>query len=81
MPDFTECGELKTRAAMAVALEVSHDKLYAAYSDCKIRVWRRSWDRGLKHFRLATIPTTGNYVRSYIAGKDKMVISFIFVFL
>ena len=61
---------------MAVALQVSHDKVYAAYSDCKIRVWRRNWDRGLKHLRLATIPATGNYVRSYISGKDKMVIQF-----
>ncbi|XP_023528679.1 protein JINGUBANG-like [Cucurbita pepo subsp. pepo] len=73
LPDFTECGQLKTKASMAVALQVSHDKVYAAYSDCKIRVWRRNWDRGLKHLRLATIPATGNYVRSYISGKDKMM--------
>ncbi|KAA0050809.1 hypothetical protein IC582_008038 [Cucumis melo] len=73
LPDFTECGQLKTKASMAVALQVSHDKVYAAYSDCKIRVWRRSWDRGLKHSRLATIPATGSYVRSYISGKDKMM--------
>lgn len=73
LPDFTECGQLKTKASMAVALQVSHDKVYAAYSDCKIRVWRRSWERGLKHFRLATIPATGSYVRSYISGKDKMM--------
>lgn len=58
---------------MVVALEVSHDRVYAAYGDAKIRVWQRTWDDGLKHVRLATIPRTGNYVRSYISGKDKMV--------
>lgn len=60
---------------MVVAMEVSHDKVYAAYGDGKVRVWQRTWDGGLKHVRLATIPKTGSYVRSlYIAaGKDKMV--------
>lgn len=58
---------------MVVALEVSHDRVYAAYGDGKIRVWQRTWDEGLKHVRLATIPKTGNYVRSYISGKEKMV--------
>ncbi|CAA2991468.1 COMPASS-like H3K4 histone methylase component WDR5A [Olea europaea subsp. europaea] len=72
MPEFTECGQLKTKACMAVALEVSNDRIYAAYSDCKIRVWRRTWEGVIKHIRLATIPNTGSYVRSYIAGKDKM---------
>lgn len=72
-PEFTECGHLKTKAGMVVALEVSNDRVYAAYADCKIRVWRQSWDGKLKHIRLATIPSTGNFVRSYIAGKDKMM--------
>ncbi|EEF46421.1 F-box and wd40 domain protein, putative [Ricinus communis] len=71
MPEFTECGQLKTKASMAVALGVSHDRVYAAYGDGKIRVWRRTWDGSFKHVRLATIPKTGGYVRSYIAGKDK----------
>lgn len=73
VPEFSECGQLKTRAFMVVALLVSHDRVYAAYSDGKIRVWLRTWDGGLKHVRLATFPKSGNYVRNYIAGKDKMV--------
>lgn len=64
---------MKTKATMVVALEVCNDKVFAAYGDCKIRVWRRTWDGVLKHVRLATIPTTGSYVRSYITGSDKMV--------
>ncbi|GMQ08581.1 hypothetical protein CsSME_00052246 [Camellia sinensis var. sinensis] len=72
LPEFTECGELKTKACRVVAIEVSNDKLYAAYGDCKIRVWRRTWEGVTKHVRLATIPKVGSYVRSYIAGKDKM---------
>lgn len=74
LPEFTECGHLKTKACMVVALQVSNERVYAAYGDAKIRVWRRTWDGALKHVRLATIPTTGSYVRSYIGGKDKMVI-------
>ncbi|KAL6996449.1 hypothetical protein U1Q18_006579 [Sarracenia purpurea var. burkii] len=73
LPEFTECGQLKTKAAMVVALVVSNDKVYAAYADCKIRVWRRTWEGATKHVRFATIPSTGSYVRSYIAGRDKMV--------
>ncbi|KAA8540387.1 hypothetical protein F0562_024694 [Nyssa sinensis] len=73
LPEFTECGQLKTKASMVVALEVSNDRVYAAYADCKIRVWRRTWEGVTKHVRLATIPRTGSYVRSYIAGKDKMM--------
>ncbi|GAA0170258.1 hypothetical protein LIER_24559 [Lithospermum erythrorhizon] len=72
LPEFTECGQLKTKTSMVVALIVSNDKVYAAYSDCKIRVWQRSWDGAIKHVRVATIPKPGNYVRSYIGGKDKM---------
>lgn len=72
LPEFTECGQLKTRACMVVALEVSNDKVYAAYADFKIRVWHRTWDGvTIKHVRIATIPKSGNYVRSYITGKDK----------
>lgn len=59
---------------MVVALQVSNDMVYAAYGDGKIRVWQRSWDGGLKHVRLATIPRSGSYVRNYIARKDKMVV-------
>ncbi|XP_059458707.1 protein JINGUBANG-like isoform X2 [Corylus avellana] len=73
LPEFTECGHLKTKACMVVALQVSNERVYAAYGDAKIRVWRRTWDGALKHVRLATIPTTGSYVRSYIGGKDKMM--------
>ncbi|KAL2493125.1 Transducin/WD40 repeat-like superfamily protein [Abeliophyllum distichum] len=72
LPEFTECGQLKTKACMVVALEASNDRIYAAYSDCKIRVWRRTWEGVIKHIRLATIPKTGSYVQSYITGKDKM---------
>jgi hypothetical protein len=74
LPEFTECGQLKTKACMVVALQVSNERVYAAYGDAKIRVWRRTCDGALKHVRLATIPTTGSYVRSYIGGKDKMVV-------
>ncbi|CAI9773602.1 unnamed protein product [Fraxinus pennsylvanica] len=74
LPEFAECGQLKTKACIAVAIEVSNDKVFAAYADCKIRVWRRSWDGIIKHVRIATIPNTGGYVRSYITGgKDKMM--------
>ncbi|XP_052182994.1 protein JINGUBANG-like [Diospyros lotus] len=72
LPEFTECGQLKTKACMALAIELSNDKVYAAYADCKIRVWRRTWEGVAKHVRLATIPRTGSYVRSYITGKDKL---------
>ncbi|PSS17941.1 WD40-repeat-containing domain protein [Actinidia chinensis var. chinensis] len=73
LPEFTECDQLKTKAGTVVALEVSNDKVYAAYADFKIRVWRRTWEGVTKHVRLATIPRAGSYVRSYIAGKDKMM--------
>lgn len=73
LPEFTECGQLRTKACRVVALEVSNDTVYAAHGDGKIRVWRRTWDKVLKHVRLATIPKTLGYVRSYIAGKDKTV--------
>ncbi|CAI9767181.1 unnamed protein product [Fraxinus pennsylvanica] len=74
LPDFAECGQLKTKACMAVALEVSNDRICAAYADCKIRVWLWSWDGIIKHVRIAKIPNTGSCVRSYIAGgKDKMM--------
>lgn len=73
LPEFTECGQLRTKACRVVALEVSNDTVYAAYADGKIRVWRRTWDKVLKHVRLATIPKALGYVRSYIAGKDKTV--------
>ncbi|KAK9266807.1 hypothetical protein L1049_025280 [Liquidambar formosana] len=73
LPEFTECAQLKTKTCMVVALEVSNDRVYAAYADCKIRVWRRTWDSVPKHDRIATIPRMGSYVRSYIAGKDKMM--------
>ncbi|KAB1218534.1 hypothetical protein CJ030_MR3G026414 [Morella rubra] len=73
LPEFTECGQLKTKACMVVALEVHKERVFAAYGDGKIRVWRRTWDGDFKHVRLATIPRTGSYVRNYIAGKDKMM--------
>ncbi|XVF84312.1 hypothetical protein PTKIN_Ptkin17bG0026600 [Pterospermum kingtungense] len=72
LPEFVECGVLKTKASTVVALAVSHERLFAAYGDTKIRVWQRTWDGTLKHVKLATIPRTGGYVRSYISGKDKM---------
>jgi hypothetical protein len=81
LPEFTECGQLKTKACMVVALQVSNERVYAAYGDAKIRVWRRTWDGAWKHIRLATIPTTGSFVRSYIAGKDKMVMVHQFYFI
>ncbi|KAF9613436.1 hypothetical protein IFM89_008266 [Coptis chinensis] len=71
LPEFTECGKLKSKTGMVYALAVSNDQLFAAYSDCKIRVWRRTWDGIPTHVRIATIPKLGNYVRNYIAGKDK----------
>lgn len=73
LPEFTECGQLKTKAAVVVAIEVSNDKVYVAYADCKIRVWRRCWEGVTRHVRVGTIPTAGSYVRNYIIGKDKMV--------
>ncbi|KAK6125075.1 hypothetical protein DH2020_041191 [Rehmannia glutinosa] len=71
LPEFTECGQLKTKACMVVALQVSNDRVYAAYADCKIRVWRRSWEGVVKHVRVATVPVAGSFVRNYISGKDK----------
>ncbi|KAG8481329.1 hypothetical protein CXB51_026258 [Gossypium anomalum] len=72
LPEFSECGVLKTKASTVVALAVSHERVFAAYGDTKIRVWRRTWDGTLKHIKLATIPRTSGYVRSYISSKDKM---------
>ncbi|KAE8674681.1 Eukaryotic LigT isoform 1 [Hibiscus syriacus] len=72
LPEFLECGVMKTKASSVVALAVSHERVFAAYGDTKIRVWRRTWDDTLKHVKLATIPRTSGYVRSYISGKDKM---------
>lgn len=74
LPEFTECGQLKTKACMVVALQVSNDRVYAAYADCKIRVWHRTWEGVIRHVRVATVPMAGSFVRSYIAGKDKTVI-------
>ncbi|KAF8400845.1 hypothetical protein HHK36_014148 [Tetracentron sinense] len=71
LPEFSECGQLKTKAGMVYALAVSSDRVYAAYADCKIRVWRRSGDGVPTHIRVATIPKIRSYVRNYIAGKDK----------
>ncbi|XP_027167874.1 protein JINGUBANG-like [Coffea eugenioides] len=73
LPEFAECGQLKSKANMVVSLQVSNDKVYAAYADCKIRVWHRTWEGAVKHVRVATIPKPGGYVRSYITGKDKMM--------
>lgn len=74
LPEFTECGQLKTKTSMVVALQVSNDRVYAAYADCRIRVWRRTWEGVIRHVRMATVPTAGSYVRSYIVGGNKMVI-------
>ncbi|KAK1358323.1 WD repeat-containing protein tag-125-like protein [Heracleum sosnowskyi] len=74
LPEFTECGQLKSTAKMVVAIQVSNDRVFAAYVDSKIRIWSRSTYGGVtKHVRLVTIPKTGGYVRSYISGKDKMM--------
>lgn len=76
LPEFTECDQLRTKARRAVAMSVSgfNDQVCAAYSDGKVRVWQRTWGGGsLKHARIATIPSTGSYIMSYITGKDKMV--------
>lgn len=75
LPEFTEYGQLKSKAKMVVAIQVSNDRVFAAYADCKIRIWsRRTWDGITKHVRVATVPKMGGYVRSYISGKDKMVL-------
>lgn len=71
LPEFTECGQLKTKACMVLALQVSNDRVYAAYADCKIRVWRRTWEGVIKHVRLATVPTPATFLRGYLAGTDK----------
>ncbi|KAL6568170.1 hypothetical protein OROHE_003854 [Orobanche hederae] len=73
LPEFAECGQLKTKARIVVALQVSDDRVYAAYADCKIRVWRRSWEGVIKHVRVATVPMAGSFVLSYIGGKDKTI--------
>ncbi|EPS69649.1 hypothetical protein M569_05112, partial [Genlisea aurea] len=71
LPEFKEFGQLKTRAAVVVALQLSHDRVYAAYEDGKIRVWRRTWDGAVKHERIATLPTPGSLVRNYIPGGGR----------
>ncbi|XP_075478399.1 protein JINGUBANG-like [Primulina tabacum] len=73
LPEFTECAQLKTKASMVVAMQVSNDRVYAAYADCRIRVWRRTWEGVIRHVRMATVPTAGSYVRSYIIGGNKMI--------
>ncbi|KAJ4950504.1 hypothetical protein NE237_027336 [Protea cynaroides] len=74
LPDYTECAQLKTKAHMVCALAISKDRVFAAYADCKIRVWRRCWDGIPTHVRIATIPKIGSYIRNYIAGKEKKTI-------
>ena len=49
LPEFAECGVLKAKACTVVALAVSHERLFAAYGDTKIRVWRRTWNGAMKH--------------------------------
>ncbi|KAK4790295.1 hypothetical protein SAY86_017599 [Trapa natans] len=75
LPEFTECDQLRTRSRRVVAMAVSGftDQVCAAYSDGRVRVWRRSWACGsVKHARIATIPSTSSYVMSYLTGKDSM---------
>ncbi|XP_042486623.1 protein JINGUBANG-like [Macadamia integrifolia] len=74
LPDYTETGQLKTKAHMVSTLAVSKNRLFAAYADSKIRVWRRCWEGIPTHVRIATIPNIGSYIRNYIAGKDKKTI-------
>ncbi|CAA0826921.1 Transducin/WD40 repeat-like superfamily protein [Striga hermonthica] len=71
LPEFAECGQLKAKASMVVALQVSNDRVYAAYADCKIRIWRRTWEGVVRHVKVATVPATGSFVLSYIGGKDR----------
>ncbi|KAF8027579.1 hypothetical protein BT93_E0479 [Corymbia citriodora subsp. variegata] len=59
LPALVECGRLKTKASMAVALAVSGDRVCAAFSDLKIRVWRRVRDGSWKHVRLGTAKHLG----------------------
>ncbi|XP_063949253.1 uncharacterized protein LOC135152653 [Daucus carota subsp. sativus] len=74
LPELTECGQIKSKAKMVVAIQVTNDRVFAAYADSKIRVWSRRTCRGVtKHVKLVTIPRSGGYVRSYISGKDKIV--------
>ncbi|XP_043723688.1 protein JINGUBANG-like [Telopea speciosissima] len=74
LPDYTEYGQLKTKAHMVCAMAISKDRVFAAYADCKIRVWKRCWDGIPTHVRLGSIPQIGSYIRNYIAGKDKKTI-------
>ncbi|KAK4791761.1 hypothetical protein SAY86_032174 [Trapa natans] len=76
LPEFMECDQLRTRTRRVVAMAVSgfRDQVCAAYSDGRIRVWRRSWEGGsVKHARIATIPSTSSYVMSYLTGKYNMM--------
>ncbi|KAJ4831720.1 hypothetical protein Tsubulata_038269 [Turnera subulata] len=73
LPEFTECGQLRSRACRVVAMGVAHGRIYAAYGDGKIRVWRRTLDGTFRHIRLATIPSTGGCIQSCISRKDKRV--------
>ncbi|OWM76500.1 hypothetical protein CDL15_Pgr005464 [Punica granatum] len=76
LPEFIECDQLRAKAHRAVAMAVSgfNDQVCAAYSDGKVRVWHRMWAGGLvKHAKIATVPSTGSFVMSYITGKDKMM--------
>ncbi|KAL1833900.1 hypothetical protein ACET3Z_003551 [Daucus carota] len=71
LPEFKEVGQLKSLAKMVVAIHVSDDRVFAAYGDCKIRVWsRRHCGDVTRHVRLATIPKSRSYVRSF-SGNDK----------
>ncbi|EPS72937.1 hypothetical protein M569_01818, partial [Genlisea aurea] len=80
LPEFVEFGQLRTKASVVVALQVSNDRVYAAYEDCKIRVWRRTWEGVVRHERIATVPSPVSFVRSYIPGRDKTVIASRFYF-
>ncbi|KAL6006160.1 hypothetical protein ACLOJK_040206 [Asimina triloba] len=75
LPQFTECQRLRSNAGRAVsALAVSESRIFAAYDDGKIRVWRRLWggDASVpQHVRESTMPRLADSIRNYMAGKDR----------
>ncbi|KAK9102775.1 hypothetical protein Sjap_020029 [Stephania japonica] len=76
LPDFTECGKLKSKVGGVRALAVANDRIFAAHHDCKIRAWRRTQDVGATtHVRIATVPKFSSSVLSYIGSKHKKIVT------
>lgn len=67
-----ECARFGIGDGVVKSLLVTDDRVFTAHRDHKIRVWRRPDACRHKYRLLATLPTTKDYVRNVLAGKDYM---------